>query len=484
MPSKTKTMISNNLIKPIILASFLIISLISCKKFVDVDSPITSITGKNVYETDATAIAVLSGVYTTISQNSIQGGGADLTSLGFIIGLVSDELKLYSGNADVTLIGYYKNAISSRLQTSSYWNSAYSRLYIVNSAIVGLSKPNKITEKVRLQLLGEAKFIRALCYFYLVNMYGDLPLVTSPDYTVNISLHREQQYKIWEQIITDLTEAQNLLSSDYLSANLLSSTEERVRPTKWAATALLARTYLYTQNWKKAEEESSKLIDQNSMFTLVPLSEKFKKNNKEAIWQLQPVLRGWNTEDAKAYILTSDYGPNGASGVYLSTQLLNAFEANDLRKKEWVDSIKFEGYSYSFAYKYRLNTFGESVNEYNTVLRLGEQYLIRAEARNNQGNFNGAREDLNKIRKEAGLNNTNANTEVELSTAIMSERKVELFCEYGHRWFDLKRTNKINDVMSLVTPLKGGTWSPNWQLFPIPFYDTQANTNLGQNTGY
>ncbi|MGF6850212.1 hypothetical protein QFZ51_005447 [Chitinophaga sp. W3I9] len=475
-----------NIIKYGISSSLLGILLLtnSCKKFVEVDGPITSISGKNVYENDATSIAVLSGIYTKMSENSIQYGGFDLSSIGFITGLVSDELILYIGNTNTTLMSYFQNSMSSRLQGTSFWNTLYSRLYIVNSAIEGLTASKGLNEKVKLQLLGEAKFIRAICYFYLVNLYGDVPLVTNPDYTVNLSLSRSPQNKVWEQIVSDLIDAKNLLSADFLDATLLSKDNERVRPTKWAAIALLARTYLYIQNWKRAEDESSILIDQASIFSLVPINEKFKKNNNEAIWQLQPVLRGWNTEDAKAYIIPSDFGPNGASGVYLSNHLLDVFEPNDQRKKEWIDSISFENSIYSFAYKYKLHTQGEDVNEYNTVLRLSEQYLIRAEARNNQRNFNGAREDLKKIREKAGLPNTIATDFNSLQSAILHERQVELFSEYGHRWFDLKRTNNVNAIMSKVTPIKGGNWNPNWQWFPIPIYDTQANSNIQQNIGY
>lgn len=460
------------------------LSNICCKKFIDIPAPTSSISNKNVYSNDATSIAVLSGIYSQMSQNSIQYGGIDFTSIGFITGLTSDELSLYIGNMNTVLINYYHNSISAQLQSSSFWNTIYNRIYTANSAIQGLSESNGSTEKVRIQLLGEAKFIRALCYFYLVNLYGDVPLVLSPDYNINLSLSRTSQTLVWSQIIHDLTDATKLLSDNFLDATLLSTTNERVRPTKWAAISLLARSYLYTKEWKNAELESSKLIDQSTIFSLVQLNEKFKKNNKEAIWQLQPVTRGWNTEDAKAYIIPSSFGPNGASGVYLSNQLINAFELNDQRKKEWIDSTAFDGRNYAFAFKYQLNTFGEGVNEYNTVFRLSEQYLIRAEARAQQNNISGAREDLGKIREKAGLLNTSATTQGTLMAAIMHERQVELFTEYGHRWLDLKRTNNIDNVMSNVTPQKGGKWSTNWQWFPVPFSETQTDTNIKQNIGY
>lgn len=85
------------------------------------------------------------------------------------------------------------------------------------------------------------------------------------------------------------------------------------------------------------------------------------------------------------------------------------------------------------------------------------------------------------IRNRAGLNNTTAVDVSSLLSAIEHERRVELFAEWGHRWFDLKRWNRASSVLNSVK-------SPNWQstdvLYPIPFAQIQANTFLSQNEGY
>jgi hypothetical protein len=124
------------------------------------------------------------------------------------------------------------------------------------------------------------------------------------------------------------------------------------------------------------------------------------------------------------------------------------------------------------------------VTEYTVVLRLAEQYLIRAEARAQQGNLLDAQADLNIIRSRAGLSDRSINNVDLLLTAIMHERQVELFSEWGHRWLDLKRTNTVNAVMSVITPQKGGTWSSNWAWFPIPQSEIRTNVKLKQNLGY
>lgn len=452
----------------------------SCKKLVEVNAPNTSITAKNVYTNNATAIAVITGLYSKISSNGLTG--SDLTSIGLITGLSSDELSLYSGSTDSRLRLYYQNNLKG-YSGFDFWSTIYNEIYTINLSIDGLNKSTSITTVVKEQLIGEAKFMRAFCYFYLLNLYGDLPLALSTDYTINNVLIRSPQEKVWNQIISDLKDAKSSLSTDYLDGSLQKKTIERVRPTKWAAIALLARVYLYNRDWENAEIESTEIIAHNDLFDIDSLNGVFLKNNKEAIWQLQPVNFGANTEDARIYILQAT-GPSFFTPVYLSPQLVNSFEIDDQRKTKWIDTISAGGILYYYAYKYKSAILNEPVTEYHTVLRIGEQYLIRAEARAQQGNLDGARNDLNTIRTRAGLKTKATNEKQLLLYAIYHERQVELFTEWGHRWLDLKRTQMVNDVMNQVTPIKGGTWNSNWQLYPILPSDIITNGNLNQNIGY
>jgi hypothetical protein len=120
------------------------------------------------------------------------------------------------------------------------------------------------------------------------------------------------------------------------------------------------------------------------------------------------------------------------------------------------------------------------------VLRLSEQYLIRAEAEANVGDSTDAISDLNVIRARAGLSSYADTTQGSLLSAILHERQVELFTEWGHRWFDLCRSGNAISVMSTVCPQKGGTWNPNGYqvLFPIPKTELINDVNLTQNPGY
>ena len=177
----------------------------------------------------------------------------------------------------------------------------------------------------------------------------------------------------------------------------------------------------------------------------------------------------------------------GSNPVYLSSFLLSAYEPGDQRRVSWVGSKTVGTNTYYYPFKYESATFNTPVTEYLMVLRLAEQFLIRAEARAQQSNLSGAASDLNMIRNRAGLTNTTATTQADMLTAIYHERQVELFTEWGHRWLDMKRIGNIDAVMGGSTGVcqaKGGTWNTDWQWYPLPLYDLQQDANLVQNAGY
>jgi hypothetical protein len=472
--------------RSLLILSFLeIASIVGCKKFIEVAPPVTRVSALNAYNTDATAAAVLTGLYTKLS--SITFNTVDFSNLsGLISGLSSDELSLWSGQTSVRLRAYYRNNLSPNLNTGSeIWNNLYPYIFICNAAIEGLGTSTRLTPSVNDQLMGEAKFMRAFFYFYLVNLFGDVPLVVSTDYEVTSRLTRSTKQEVYQQIVKDLLDAQNLLSPDYLNSTVSYLVEDRVRPTKWAAIALLARTYLYLEDWSNAELMCTQVISQNSLFELTTLEESFLKNSKESIWQLQPVNIGWNTEHARLLILPAT-GPSSTNSVYLNTLLVGAFELGDNRKNIWVKSISVSSNTFYYPFKYKSKSLNAPVTEYLTVLRLGEQYLIRAEARIKQSNISGAMDDLNIIRNRASLSSIQNGNLASIYAAIQRERRVELFSEWGHRWLDLKRTNSVDSVMSIVTPLKSGgmAWASYQQVYPIPLGEIQRNNNLVQTTGY
>ena len=186
-----------------------------------------------------------------------------------------------------------------------------------------------------------------------------------------------------------------------------------------------------------------------------------------------------NTREAEQLIIQAVPGQNYA----LTENLLEAFETGDQRKNHWVASISdldnTVTFHYPYKYKARFNVT-ESL-EHSIQFRLAEQYLIRAEALLALGNVTGARSDVNRIRSRAGLPNSTAITAGELFSAILAERRVELFTEQGHRWFDLKRSGRATEQL--------GSTKPNWEetdvLLPVPESELEINPNLlPQNQGY
>ncbi|MBN9383534.1 MAG: RagB/SusD family nutrient uptake outer membrane protein [Chitinophagaceae bacterium] len=451
---------------------------VGCKKFVVIDPPSTQIVTASVFNDNTAATAAVTTIYSQMQSDS--------WSMSQNSGLLSDELVSLSTDGSVQ--PYYINGLmASSSSSTGPWKKAYSYIYQANAIIEGLAK-GIISISIQKKLTGEAKFIRAFWNFYLVNCYGDVPLVTTTDYTTNATLKRTPKALVYQQIVRDLKDAQSLLDSNYIAGDDTTITVDRIRPTKWAATALLARAYLYNKDYANAEMESNILLS-NDRYTLVKdLGSVFLANNQEAIWQLgvpDPTL--FNTTDAYYFILLAppnNYGPTNTATI--SSNLYNAFEPGDNRKTSWIGvfSITSPDTSYYFPFKYKNSS--SDIIEYNVLLRLAEQYLIHAEAlvQQNKG-LDQAVKDINAIRNRAGLGNySGPKNQTALLSAIMHERQVELFVEWGHRWFDLIRTGNVDSVMSVVTPIKGGNWKPEYALYPIPQSERNIDFNLTQNPGY
>lgn len=440
----------------------------SCKEFVEVDPPKTTLTTSTVFSSQETANAAVLRVYIAMTQyyTSFVSGETSLTNLS---GLASDEFTNYNSSSD--FIQFEQNALTSaNANVSQDWTEIYGLVYSVNAVLEGLEGSATISAAAKNHLKGEAKFLRAFLYFYLVNFWGDVPLLTSTDYKVNSVAPRTSANKVYDQIIADLTDSQSLMDDAPVT--------DRIRPIKSAATALLARVYLYNSRWADAEAQASDLL-QNSSYTLESnLNNVFLKGSQETIWQLQSIAAYINTWDGYTFVL------NGAPyNVALTNDFLNSLESSDLRKTNWVNTYTDGTSTWYYPFKYKVKYLSSATapkTEYLVVLRLAEQLLIRAEARAQQNNLVGATSDLNALRTRAGLPNTTASDQASLLSAIAQENRAEFFAEWSHRWLDLKRTGRVDVVLSAF---KTG-WQPTDALLPIPKLDMDRNNQLTQNLGY
>lgn len=438
----------------------------SCKKFVEVDLPVNRLVREKVFQDDRTANAAMLDLYGKYRSAGFSGGG--INGISMITALSSDELTYLNNLGENPFVSINENAVlTTNKATGEIWNYAYQFIYGSNSLIEGVEKSTNLTPKLKAQLLGEATFLRAFAHFYLVNLFGKIPYITTTDYEINAKASRMEVSSIYELLIKDLKVAKDLLPTDYSS-----SSGQRSRLNKYAASALLSRVYLYDGKYIEAEQESSIVIE-NQLYSLEALNNVFKIDNRESIWQLEAYPGNTSTADGQQYV-------NSQIDQTLTSNLIGSFESGDSRLQNWILQYDVDKYAPN---KYKDGSSASSLTEASTVLRLAEQYLIRAEARAMQNKLVGAisaESDLNMIRNRASLTNTSATTKEQLLTAIAIERRHELFTEWGHRWFDLKRTGRADAVLA---PLKV-SWATTDQLYPIPEKETLINPNMTQNPGY
>lgn len=437
----------------------------SCKKAVTVDLPADYLVSGAVFDSDRSAQSAMAGIYSQLVQTNLVIGSNAVTVFG---GLLSDELR-------TPVTGTYDDfASNSLLPTNNavqtfFWAAGYKIIYQTNALLEGLASSTGVSTSVRQQLSGEARFLRAYFYFYLVRLFGDVPLITGTDYRVNAVMGRTPAAAVYAQIKEDLQVALTNLPAAYPATG-------RSRPNQWTAAALLARVSLFMNDPTTAAQQAGAVI-QSGVYSLSPSTANvFLATSNETLWQLVPVQPNYNTWDGNLFISNAGIIPS----YTVSPGLLAAFENGDQRKSQWLKNTTVNSVVYTHPFKYKIKT-SATVTENQVMIRLAEVYLIRAEARLLLGDLTGARDDLNLVRSRAGLGASPAMTSPAIATAIWQERRVELFAEWGHRWFDLQRSGQIDAVMSAAKP---GLWQPTDALCPIPQSEILRNVNLTQNPGY
>ncbi len=445
----------------------------ACEDYVEVGVPDDRIVKETVFENDETAIRALRGIYNELFNASFSGGWR--SSVTVLAGLSADLLQPI--NSESTTYGeIQKNEISPN-HPSNYelWSSAYNIIYMTNSVLEGLGISENVSGDLKMRLEGEARFVRAFTYFYLINIYGEVPLILDTDYRKNSLVSSNGVDELYAQVVNDLDRAIELLDSGYENS-------DRTNVNIFVAVALRARVALYQENWDLAEILSSEIIKETAAYEILQdLDQVFLANSKEAIWQLSPIGRGnilTSTGEGQVFIGTS------RSSLQLATGFVEDFEPEDKRLANWMGHYNSSNRNFYFPFKYKDRSSLNDITEYSMVLRLAEQYLIRAEARARKGNLNEAISDINNIRTRAGIEPIEIGQQLtskeEILELIMEERKKELFAEWGHRWFDLKRTGTTDEVLAKKTSF----WEPTDVFYPIPEQERMKNPNLDQNEGY
>lgn len=370
---------------------------------------------------------------------------------------------------------------------SAMWSRWYKTIGRATQSIEYTENYGLTDDSYKNRLIGEAKFLRAVCYFWLVRGWGDVPLQH-----IN-SAERATKEDVYAFIEQDLKDAMAVLPTSYSASDL-------GRATKGAAQGLLSKVYLYEKKWQDAYDAADEvinfpaygyeLLDDYSMIWRME-----GENSSESLFEIQ--ARG----DSPAHGIQQYSQTQGARGTTgwgwgfntPSENLLKAYndEGDIVRRNATImfrNSVLYDGYVLGntenpmYNYKaYSSKNKGASDTDKNLrYLRLGEIYLIKAEAANELGQTTQALDALNEVRRRVDLPNVTTTNKDELRKVIWKERRLELAFEHD-RWFDLIRTDQAYDAMTA----NGKKFiKDKHELFPIPNQQLIDVPTMTQNPGW
>ncbi|MDO5637842.1 MAG: RagB/SusD family nutrient uptake outer membrane protein [Myroides sp.] len=439
-----------------------------CEDFIEADVPDTQITGSQVFKDAQTAEAALQETYIGLRDQVLVTGTG--TGMGALMGLYTDELQNWR-ISNATDQSFYTNTVSPANNIlSQIWNNSYTLVYNTNKIVEGLDKSDNIPDETKQRIKGEALVVRSMVYFYMAQLFGDIPYIITTDHKVNSTVKRTPQDAVYQNVVADLQSAAVLLEGQPVGAG-------RTKINSDVTAALLGRVHLCLENWEQVIEYSDLLILNGNYKLEEDLDKVFLKESTGTVWHLKTPVEGNNTHEGRYFIFNTAPPPS----ISLTEQLVNAFDPSDLRKEHWIKSVEdnqTNTFFHAFKYKERQNT--ASSKEYSVVFRLEEAYYNRMEAYLNTGRMDLALADWNLLRMRYGMSPYTA-IPGNWKDSLMEERRFEFFCEFGFRFFDLKRTRKLSAEMIKNKPL----WLEHFELLPLPQTELLLNPNLlPQNEGY
>jgi tetratricopeptide (TPR) repeat protein len=477
-----------------------LVSMGSCKKFLETKQYDRS-NEAAFYKTTSDFEQAIIGAY-----SSLEGLYSSGNFYFLLTDMRSDNTSVYvpGGSAGPLSKSEYDDftLTSNNEHLLGYWNISYSLIQKTNDIITFLASAN-IDQAKKSQYKGEAEVLRALTYFNLVRLYGDVPLVLARFNNIDDSYKkgRNTADEVYAQIITDLTEAETLLVTNRNTG------DNSGRADKGIAASLLGNVYLTQKKFTEAAAEFKKVIDMNA-YTLMPnypdLFKSGQQGNSETIWQ--------------AYFLAGVSGlgssfpnysaPLNSESVLIQTgvafgwnqptaDIQNAYDMKDVRRNSIADGFTKGGASYPYKYIKNYVDIAAGTGDGTSgkdwyILRYADVLLMYAEAVNEAVGPANAYSSVNMVRVRAGLDPLPAGlTKEQFRDAVYLEERRESPFE-GHRWFDLVRTGRALTVMnSKVKPLSDantvGLASPidaHNLLLPIPSIVIEMAPQVTQNVGY
>lgn len=443
----------------------IITTFISCEKIIETDLPQNQIATEAVFNDVQTANAALSALYAGLWDSSPVAGDQS----GRLLGMYTDDLTYHTTATNNGFPEIFNNTlIDSSIPVNSFWTSAYQKIYYANSILEGVAKSQGIPDKDRSRIIAETLTIRSLLFFYLQQMYGDIPYPVTTNYSVNQTISKSSSDEVLDRIETDLSEAILMLNDTYRNA-------ERIFINKKAAELILAKVFMQRKKYMHAEVLLKNILQSPLYVFQNDVTKVFQKSGTHILWQLKPKNSGDATKEASIYYFT-----NAAPTAFsLTPSLISSFPSGDLRRQSWIAAVTVGGNTWYRAEKYKLRS--ANTTEYSVVLRLEEVYLLLAESLVQQNSITEALPYINKTRARAGLPLLGSGVnQATLLSEILDENRREFFTEVGNRFLSLKRNDQLNQLTAT---------KPNWKdyhrLWPIPQKELLLNSKLNpQNTGY
>lgn len=410
------------------------------------------------------------------------------------------------------------NFTNTTEESSSYnvWLAAYAGIGRANQLIERVPNMPEVSDENKKVIVAEARFLRALYYFWLVTGFENVPLVTSfetnPD---NLFVSNDTPEKIWAQIEADLIAAE----PDLLATH---TDEWAGRATSGAATSLLGKAYLFQEKWANAASKLGEVV-QSGAYSLLPnYADNFNGSNEngaESVFEIQfsadrsngnderhpfnfevaPYAFGgwelfypseWLVEEMKTDL---DESGNISDRVYESiffddpnSSMQSLDSGQDVNYEDIAADLNHPKYFKKYAVNADDNFYvGTNIS----LIRYADVLLMYAEALNETGDTEGAIAEVNKVRARGGAADLASMSQDELRTQIRHhERPVELSMEFGIRWFDLYRWDKgATAAEGIKSTLEAHNipYTENFQnkhrIFPIPLQEININPNLNQN---
>ena len=476
--------------KYLILLPIALLGVSACNDFLDVQ-PEHLISENNFYETANDFETALIGNYATLQE-------LHNVDILYLTELTTDNAEIQWTSPTQSEMEFDElNVTPINNLVNAVWNDCFTTISRSNNVLSRLDGA-AIDESLKSQYAGEARFLRAYCYFYMVRLFGEVPIVEetfrSPGEVAAFDMTRQPVDAVYALITDDLTEAADLLAGV--------SGLSKSRASEGAAQTLLGKVYLTRQNYPAAAEVLKEVIDAN-VYSLQPDYQSLFTNGNdelpESIFEIK-YLSG-NVGEGNAF--SSVFTPprfdmaifpgnlQGTGRIVPTADVASAYEPGDERRAASIaDSVLLIDGTYAE------NIYGRKFVDFTTglvgdgginftALRYADVLLMYAEALNALGNTEEALIYLNRVRERAGLAPLRALSAEEATLALERERRVEFLSE-GHRWFDLVRTGRARAVMNDYFASKGLTFTleDHELVMPVPQEEIDIDPNLAQNTGY